>query len=101
MEKPLIDSYVEALEATEGLNALEVEELRLRAKVLKTSLAEARKSKGFKVWQEIHKEFKERAETENLKGKDLKDMTLDERTKVFEKAGLITKPRADRQQATQ
>jgi len=110
VKKPVsnIDAILEVQEATRGLSAPEIEELKLRADALKVPLTEARKNENFALWQ---KAYKEKVDKENIplpsttqgnvKGeKSLKDMTLDERTQLFEKIGLVTKqypPRPARQ----
>jgi hypothetical protein len=94
-----IDAILEVQESTKGLDAKEVAELRLRANASQTSLTEARKSEGFALWQNG---YKAKVEKENpplpsttqgnvKEGKDLREMDIDERTKFFEKVGLVSK----------
>jgi len=94
-----IDAILEVQEATRGLSAPEIAELKLRADALKVPLTEARKNENFALWQ---KAWKEKVEKENVplpstaqgnvnREKTLSEMTLDERTELFEKAGLIAK----------
>ncbi len=103
-----IDAIIEVQEATRGLSATEIAELKVRADIQKTSLSDARKNENFVLWQ---KAYKEKVEKENVPlpsttqgevegEKDLKDLSLDERTKIFENLGLITKqipPKPSRQ----
>lgn len=99
-KKPVseVDAILEVQEATKGLDTSEVTELRLRADALKTTLTEARKSEGFALWQ---RGYKEKVEKENpplpsttqgnvKEGKSLKEMTIDERTELFKKIGLVS-----------
>ncbi|MFH1327405.1 MAG: hypothetical protein ABIH76_00925, partial [Candidatus Bathyarchaeota archaeon] len=94
-----IDTILEVQEATKDLTTPEIEELKVRADILKTSLSDARKNENFVLWQ---KAYREKVEKENVplpsttqgnvsKEKSLKEMTLEERTKYFEKIGLVTK----------
>ena len=94
-----IDSIIEVQEATRDLTATEIEELKLRADALKVPLTEARKDVNFQIWQ---KGYRDKVEKEQAalpsttvgnveKEKTLKEMTLDERTKLFEEAGLLKK----------
>jgi DNA-binding phage protein len=105
---PEIDAILEVQEATRGLTAPEIEELKLRADALKTPLTEARKNANFQLWQKayLEKVEKEQAALPSTtvgnvkKEKTLEEMTLDERTKVYENMGLVTKqinPRPPRQ----
>ena len=99
-----IDAILEVQEATKDLDSTEISELKLRADALKVPLTEARRNENFVLWQKAHKEkvAKENiplpSTTQgNVQGeKSLKDMTLDERTTVFEKMGLVTKQRSPR-----
>ena len=103
-----IDAILEVQEATRGLSTPEIEELKLRADVLKVPLTEARRNENFTLWQRayLEKVAKENVPLPsttqgNVKGeKTLKEMTLDERTKYFEGLGLVTRqinPRPSRQ----
>ena len=109
-KKPVseIDAILEVQEATKGLSAPEIAELKLRADALHTTLTEARKSENFALWQNGYKAKVEKENIPlpsttqgNVKGeKTYKEMTLDERTKYFENIGLIAKqtnPRPSRQ----
>jgi len=100
-KKPVseVDAILEVQEATRGLSAPEIEELKLRADALKVPLTEARRNENFALWQ---KAYKEKVDKENIPlpsttqgnvrgGKTLEEMSIDERTEVFQKAGLITK----------
>ncbi len=96
---PNIDAILEVQEATKDLDNLEISELKFRADALKVPLTEARKNENFILWQKAHKE---KVEKENIplpstaqggvtREKTLQEMTLEERTKVFEELGLVTK----------
>lgn len=92
-----IDAILEVQEATKDLTVPEITELRLRANALGKPLSETRSDENFKLWQ---KAYKEKVEKENIplpsttqgnaqKEKTLKEMTREERTKLFEGMGLI------------
>ena len=94
-----IDAIIEVQEATRGLSTAEIEELKLRADVLRTSLSDARKNENYVLWQ---KAYKEKVDKENVPlpsttqgtapdgARNLEDMTLEERTEFFEKIGLVS-----------
>lgn len=52
-----IDAILEVNRATNGLDAEEIAELKLRASSLGTSLSEARENKNFQIWQKSYREM--------------------------------------------
>jgi len=94
-----VDSIIEVQEATRGLAASEIEELKLRADALKVPLTEARKDKNFQLWQKAYREKVEKEQAAlpsttvgNVeKEKPLGEMDIEDRTKLFEDAGLLKK----------
>src|SRR3990167_2225198 len=94
-----IDEILEVQEATKDLTGSEISELKLRADALKVPLTEARKDANFVLWQ---KAYKEKVEKDNIplpsttqenasENKSWKDMSLEERTKLWESMGLTTR----------
>jgi len=96
-----VDSILEVQTATKGLDADEVEELRLRAKATGESLTEARKNDNFVLWREAKKAkvAKEKAlkpsstQTESSKPKTLEDRlaeakTFEEKEKILSEVGM-------------
>jgi colicin import membrane protein len=96
-----LDYILEVQSATKGLDAEEVEELRLRAKAKDYSLSEARKDENFVLWQKARKEkvAKAKALDPSTKQAEVKKAktpeqrlaeakTLEEQGKILDELGL-------------
>ena len=103
-----VDKILEIKSATEGLDTKQINYLRDLSKAKRISLTDARQNEDFGLWNsaymiKVEKENIPLPSTtqENARGeKNLKEMTLDERTEYFQKIGLVTKqtnPKAPRQ----
>jgi hypothetical protein len=96
-----LDRILEVKSATEGLDTREIQTLRLISKQKKVPLNQARQDDDFVLWQDG---YKKKVELENVKNniptpsttqnssnvaKSIKDMPIEDRTKLFKELGLI------------
>jgi len=96
-----VDKILEIKSATEGLDAKQIGYLRTLSKAKSISLTDARQDEDFGLWNGA---YKQKVEKENIplpsttqgnaqENKTYKDLPIEEKRKIWEEMGLVTKKR--------